>query len=162
MALKAGRVGVRPSEVDVNGKIKDKGDGYVLPVANEQTLGGVKPKTKTEAMTEDVGVDANGKLYVAPPASSGGKVYYKDFNTTYQSSGYYSADGVSVSGYVPIGAVSIDTLTGYKAIAGINIELRSSGEYPIAYIYPLNEASRSRTFKVRVYYVKASDIEIIN
>mgnify|MGYP007092383279 CR=1 FL=1 len=39
---------------------------YTLPVANATTLGGVKPSTKTDAMTQDVGVDASGKLYTAP------------------------------------------------------------------------------------------------
>ena len=162
MAMKAGRVGVHPSEVDVYGKIKDEGGGYVLPIATSNVLGGVKPATKTEDMTEEVGVDNNGKLYVAPPVISGGKVYYKDFDAPYQSTGYYSTDGVNVAGYVPIGVASIDTSTGHKVVAGVNIELRSTGEYPIAYIYPLNESSKSKTFKARVYYVKASDIEIIN
>lgn len=41
-------------------------DAYTLPVANATTLGGVKPLTKTDAMTQDVGVDASGKLYTAP------------------------------------------------------------------------------------------------
>lgn len=41
-------------------------DAYTLPVANSTTLGGVKPSTKTDAMTQDVGVDASGKLYTAP------------------------------------------------------------------------------------------------
>lgn len=39
---------------------------YSLPVASATTLGGVKPSTKTDAMTQDVGVDASGKLYTAP------------------------------------------------------------------------------------------------
>lgn len=41
-------------------------DAYTLPVANSTTLGGVKPSTKTDAMTQDVGVDVSGKLYTAP------------------------------------------------------------------------------------------------
>lgn len=36
---------------------------YVLPVAKETELGGVQPVTKTDSMTQDVGVDADGKLY---------------------------------------------------------------------------------------------------
>jgi hypothetical protein len=39
---------------------------YSLPVASATTLGGVKPSTKTDAMTQDVGVDASGKLYTVP------------------------------------------------------------------------------------------------
>lgn len=54
----------------VNGKIGDVEltipTAYSLPVASATTLGGVKPSTKTDAMTQDVGVDASGKLYTAP------------------------------------------------------------------------------------------------
>lgn len=39
---------------------------YTLPVASATTLGGVKPSAKTDAMTQDVGIDASGKLYTAP------------------------------------------------------------------------------------------------
>lgn len=41
---------------------------YTLPVATSSKLGGVKPVAKTSVMTQDVGVDANGKLYVAIPS----------------------------------------------------------------------------------------------
>lgn len=40
-------------------------DPYTLPVANSNTLGGVKPVAKTDDMTQQVGVDANGALYTA-------------------------------------------------------------------------------------------------
>ena len=46
------------------------GDSYTLPVANSTTLGGVKAQAKTSAMTQPVGVDANGNLYTLPPAQS--------------------------------------------------------------------------------------------
>ena len=46
------------------------GGSYTLPVATPDALGGVKPIGKTAAMTQDVGVDADGKLYTAP--SGGG------------------------------------------------------------------------------------------
>lgn len=39
------------------------GGGYTLPVATSTTLGGVMPSTKTEKMTEPVGVDSAGRLY---------------------------------------------------------------------------------------------------
>lgn len=45
-------------------------DAYTLPVATASKLGGVKPVAKTSAMTQDVGVDANGKLYVSIPSVS--------------------------------------------------------------------------------------------
>lgn len=50
-----------------------RGDGtwadvpkYELPVAAKEQLGGVKPVAKTDVMTQDVGVDENGKLYTKP------------------------------------------------------------------------------------------------
>ena len=71
--------------VDENGKPKtykavDKptGDGtgtggsYTLPIATSEVLGGVKPVSKTDAMTQEVGVDSEGKLYTEPTTSSGG------------------------------------------------------------------------------------------
>ena len=37
-----------------------------IPIANSTTLGGVMPVTKTDSMTQEVGVDSTGKLYTAP------------------------------------------------------------------------------------------------
>lgn len=58
----------------VNGKTGDvvisESSPYVLPVATETTLGGVKPLSKTTEMTQDVGIDENGRLYTA--AGGGG------------------------------------------------------------------------------------------
>lgn len=39
---------------------------YVLPVASPDRLGGVKPVEKSADMVDDVGIDADGKLYVKP------------------------------------------------------------------------------------------------
>lgn len=44
-------------------EIKDQSGSYTLPVASESKLGGVKPVTKTAAMTQSVGVDSEGRLY---------------------------------------------------------------------------------------------------
>lgn len=46
------------------------GASYALPVANANTLGGVKVQAKTAAMTQPVGADADGNLYTLPPAQS--------------------------------------------------------------------------------------------
>lgn len=43
-------------------------DVYTLPVASSEQLGGVKPVTKTDAMTKSIGVDDNGGLYTEPAA----------------------------------------------------------------------------------------------
>lgn len=41
-------------------------NSYTLPVASATTLGGVKPTAKTSAMSQPVGVDADGALYTEP------------------------------------------------------------------------------------------------
>lgn len=52
---------------DENGNVvtKDQKE-YELPVASEDTLGGVKPVTKTEDMTQSVGADKEGRLFTKP------------------------------------------------------------------------------------------------
>lgn len=62
MALSAGRKGVAASQVDSLGKIK----GIDIPIASPTKAGTVKPVSKTAGMTQDVGIDSNGKLYTAP------------------------------------------------------------------------------------------------
>ena len=47
-----------------------EGSSYTLPVASASQLGGVKPVAKTSAMSQDVGVDDNGKLYTIPGGGS--------------------------------------------------------------------------------------------
>ncbi len=41
------------------------GGEYTLPIATAEKLGGVKPVTKTEDMTQSVGVDSEGRLFTA-------------------------------------------------------------------------------------------------
>lgn len=48
---------------------KNSGGSYTLPTATSTTLGGVKPVSKTSEMSQDVGVDSNGKLYTIPSGS---------------------------------------------------------------------------------------------
>ena len=48
----------------------DPGATYTLPIASSTVLGGVQPVAKTDAMTQSVGVDEAGALWVA--ASGGG------------------------------------------------------------------------------------------
>lgn len=45
---------------------------YILPIATETTLGGVKPVTATDAMTQPVGVDADGRLMTNPVSGCSG------------------------------------------------------------------------------------------
>lgn len=59
-----------PIDVALIKKIGGNGSSYTLPIANETTLGGVKPVAKTAEMTQPVGVDGDGGLW-APPGSGG-------------------------------------------------------------------------------------------
>lgn len=61
-----------PIDVALIKKIGGNGSSYTLPIATETTLGGVKPVTKTETMTQAVGVDAGGALWTAPGSGEGG------------------------------------------------------------------------------------------
>ena len=63
---------LRPIDVALIKKIGGNGSSYTLPIATETTLGGVKPVTKTDAMTQSVGVDAGGALWTAPGSGEGG------------------------------------------------------------------------------------------
>lgn len=54
------------------------GTPYTLPIASPTQLGGVKPVAKTDAMTQSIGVDGTGGLYVEPS-----KVYYIDLEGAY-------------------------------------------------------------------------------
>lgn len=63
---------VRVKSVDENGVITEteavdmpSGGAYTLPIASPTVLGGVKPIAKTDAMTQNVGVDAEGALWTA-------------------------------------------------------------------------------------------------
>ena len=49
----------------------ESGSEYALPVATSETLGGVMPVAKTEAMTQSVGVDALGRLWAVAGGGSG-------------------------------------------------------------------------------------------
>lgn len=76
------------------------GGSYVLPIATEDELGGVKPITKADDMTTPVGVDAEGRLWVkATGGSAGGdvtadQVYFTDdLVMTYQFGKYAPVDG---------------------------------------------------------------------
>lgn len=54
-----------PIDVALIKKIGGNGSSYTLPIASETTLGGVKPVTKTDAMTQSVGVDEAGALWTS-------------------------------------------------------------------------------------------------
>lgn len=58
-------------ESDLAQGVQDKLNepGYTLPVASPSALGGVKPVAKTDDMTQQVGVDANGALFTAQGGS---------------------------------------------------------------------------------------------
>lgn len=94
-------------KIKLNG-IAQNANNYTLPVATAGTLGGVKPIVKTSNMTKEVGVDADGKLYVdehtmivAFTNSSGGLVSdktYAEIKEAYESGKRVCAT-CSLSGY---------------------------------------------------------------
>lgn len=52
--------------INPNGEAADSptgGSSYILPITTQNTLGGVKPVTKSDDMTQSVGVDADGGLW---------------------------------------------------------------------------------------------------
>ena len=61
----------------------NSGDGssYTLPIATSTTLGGVKPVNKTDEMTQEVGVDVEGKLYTKPTMNGTGSTTTEDIAT---------------------------------------------------------------------------------
>ena len=63
--------GYTGTEAEFAEKLAAEGDTYTLPIASSTVLGGVKPVSKTDAMTQSVGVDDAGALW-APAASGGG------------------------------------------------------------------------------------------
>ena len=52
-----------PIDIALIKKIGGNGQAYTLPVASSAALGGVQPADKTDAMTQAVGVDADGALW---------------------------------------------------------------------------------------------------
>lgn len=62
--------GYTGTEAEFAEKLAAEGDTYILPIASSTVLGGVKPVSKTDAMTQSVGVDEAGALWA--PVSSGG------------------------------------------------------------------------------------------
>lgn len=47
-------------------EVPEGGGSYTLPIASPDVLGGVKPAAKTDSMTQEIGVDADGKLWGLP------------------------------------------------------------------------------------------------
>lgn len=158
MALKAGRVGVAPSEVDAYGKVKGGGGGGggTTVVAN--------PSGEATSTLEKLQV---GSTIYGLPSGGGGGIYYKDWaieNDT-QAGGFYwsQAYGVQVDGYTPISAVPIKASSGYvSTFRGMCLlqEAGSSSEY-IVKIGKTDSFLSSSSVKVRVYYAKNSDMEAI-
>ncbi len=78
---------------------------YTLPIASSTSLGGVQPADKTDAMTQAVGVDADGGLWAA--------IAYPVVETT------DAAKELSPNTYYKWGEMSILTITLGSEIAGI-------------------------------------------
>lgn len=57
---------------------------YTLPIASATQLGGVKPVTKTDAMTQSVGVDEAGALWTAEASGGGSGGGFVDAKLVYE------------------------------------------------------------------------------
>ena len=161
MAVKAGRVGVDKLNVDPKtGNIKVDVEPYELPVATSSVLGGVKPAAKTESMTQEVGVDSSGKLYVAPPETptGGTKIYYKDHSVSTVEK-RFNTGNINVSGYTPIGFCVLDKYSGYVDYATMIVTTSYAGETKIK--GNLINYISTGDVTVRVYYISNSDLTTI-
>ena len=139
--------------VDSSGEISV--DPYTLPVATSASLGGVKPVAKTEDMTQDVGIDSEGKLYIEPP-ESGGNIYSKTFNVSNRyASNWYRTGDVRVTGYTPIGCRVNSVYSGYSGVGS----LYHQGDALVVFVYS-TEGSEDH-FRAVVYYVADSDVHAL-
>ena len=80
--------------------LADKPESYNLPVASEESLGGVKAIPKTAEMTAQVGVDESGALWYKPGTGGTGEtttadevLFTKDLVLTEQFGRYVPVDG---------------------------------------------------------------------
>lgn len=87
-----------PIDVALIKKIGGNGSSYTLPVASSAQLGGVRPVSKTDEMTQAVGVDEDGRLWTAP--STGGEtthgIVWDLTNVTSSNNAVSVADGASL------------------------------------------------------------------
>lgn len=90
------------------------GELYELPTATEDTLGGVKPVSKTDEMTQKVGVDEDGALWTKES-----KTYGSSNGGTYAETQLYSGSlGIDyVNGTVISTGVTLSKLREYKMFA---------------------------------------------
>lgn len=94
-------IGAGTSDFDGSyNSLTDKPEPYELPVASEETLGGVKAIPKADEMTAQVGVDENGALWYKPGSGGTGEtptadqvLFTKDLVLTEQFGRYVPVDG---------------------------------------------------------------------
>lgn len=83
--------------------LTDAPEGYTLPIATANNLGGVKPAAKTDAMTSAVGVDADGKLWSAA-GGGGSDVWEQVLDVTFDEA---------------VGAVKYEFVNQYKELSAL-------------------------------------------
>lgn len=98
----------------------------IIPIANSTTLGGVMPVTKTDGMTQEVGVDSTGKLYTAPGGGGGGGGGVPTISVALNSSG---STNISLSDYNIVAANGVTAIIDTKAFpTGSNDIYYKSGD----------------------------------
>lgn len=147
------------------------GGGSALPEYSEADAGKV------------LGVDEEGLLEWGELPASGAKLYYKTWERSLSgdselakfsdgaasSSGIhiakfdasYGGNNISINGYTPISAIAIDSATGYAYMVGLQ-QMGDSGQYGYQVTYAIgSRAITSSGCKVRVFYVKNEDLNVL-
>ena len=133
-----------------NGAVIDSGTILIpdttIPVANSTTLGGVMPVTKTDDMTQEVGVDSTGKLYTAPGGGGGDYIPLANItnnnsvvlgtNISSTTNNYTVSIGSNITGVGLYGIAISPTQYGQTNLGmqciGIGHFTRANGSYSIA------------------------------
>lgn len=135
-------------------------DAYNLPVASESTLGGVKPISKTDDMTQGVGVDSEGKLWALPGGgseSTGGSTGGIPAVTTEGTGAAYTATIPEITELYAGLLIAVKFHTSNKASATLNVN--GLGAYSIY----TQVANRSNTTNeaIPLNYVGTSGIHLM-
>lgn len=145
--------------------------------------GSALPEYDSSDAGKVLGVDEDGLLEWEELPSGGAKIYYKIWdkiiandnviakfdNGSAESSGIhiakfdsnYSRDSINVDGYTPIGAIAVDNYSGYRYMLGIQqMGANANFGYQVSYIIG-SRAIETAGIKVKVYYVKNEDLNIL-
>ena len=158
-----------------------KKDGTLVNMEDMGGGGSALPEYSEADAGKVLSVDEEGEL--AWEVIGGTKVYYKEYDgvawdtpvqlakwnsgaaaeSTFRiffPSGFNTVN-INITGYTPIGAVMFDRYMGYHM--GISIgQVDNAGNFAIEYAIASRAELGSGSYKIRVYYVKNDDLEVIS